>query len=120
MARFGRAPRAAGCGAGCYAGAVEADAFDEETFFRALAQREGEIRAWATQREEEALSAEEFAALLAIPITAEQVAEVAALVAWFERRYPSVRERFAYVRQARARWPRRAEPAAGGAAARAR
>ncbi len=66
-----------------------------------------EIRAWATQREEAPMRAEEFAALLAIPVTAEQVAEVAALVDWFERRYPTVQARFAYVRQARARWLRR-------------
>ena len=61
---------------------------------------------WAMAREHEPLSDDELDRLRAIPVTSEEVAEVAALVAWFVRRYPTARERFAYIRRARTRWTR--------------
>ena len=47
----------------------------------------------------ERLSPEEFARLLAIPVSDEEVVANMALVRWFKRRYPSARERFAYARR---------------------
>jgi hypothetical protein len=49
------------------------------------------------------LSAEEFERLTSIPVTDEEVASTMELVRWFSRRYPSARERLAYVRRAYAR-----------------
>ena len=49
------------------------------------------------------LSAEELARLLSTPISAEEVASTMELVRWFSRRYPTAKERFAYVRRAYAR-----------------
>lgn len=65
-----------------------------------------EQRARFERLEREELTAEEFAALLSIPVGADEVAEVVALVAWLSRRYPTARERFAYIRRARTRWTR--------------
>lgn len=59
-----------------------------------------EIRRIAERR----LSAEEFQALLAVPIDAEERERVLALVDWFCRRYPTGSERLAYVRRAYRRW----------------
>jgi len=50
------------------------------------------------------LSPDELATLLAVPVGPDEIAEVAALVQWFARRYPTAKERFAYVRSACARW----------------
>ncbi|MBE7451120.1 MAG: hypothetical protein HS111_20155 [Kofleriaceae bacterium] len=61
------------------------------------------VQAWSEAHLRERLPADEFARLLAIPLTADEIAEVAALVTWFERRYPTARARFAYVRRALAR-----------------
>ena len=55
---------------------------------------------------ERRLSAEDFAAGLAVPMSAEEEAEARALIAWFRRRYPTPAERLAYVRRAYARWKR--------------
>ncbi|MBN1773384.1 MAG: hypothetical protein JXB32_19135 [Deltaproteobacteria bacterium] len=41
-----------------------------------------------------------------MPLSDEEVEETAALVRWFTRRYPTVAERFAYVRRAWRRWTR--------------
>lgn len=53
---------------------------------------------------ERALSPEEFASAMAIPITPEERAAVLELVEWFGRRYPTPAERLAYVRRAHRRW----------------
>ena len=53
---------------------------------------------------ERVLSPKEFAALEAIPISDEERAEKLALIAWFTRRYPTPRERLAYIRRAHAQW----------------
>lgn len=58
------------------------------------------IRTLAERR----LSADEWAAGSAIPITDEERAETLALIAWFCRRYPTPAERLAYVRRAYRRW----------------
>jgi hypothetical protein len=51
----------------------------------------------------EVLPVEEFVRRAALPVSAETVASTAELVAWFTRRYPTARDRFAYIRRARAR-----------------
>lgn len=54
------------------------------------------------------LAPEEFDRRLArTRASREQGAEVEELIAWFCRRYPSVRERLAYVRRKAAEWQRR-------------
>ncbi len=50
---------------------------------------------------------DEFLARADRPPAQDEVAEVAALVRWFTRRYPTVRERLAYVRRTYRRWSRR-------------
>ncbi len=51
----------------------------------------------------ETLPVEEFLRRCALPVTADTIESTAELVSWFTRRYPTVQERFAYVRRARAR-----------------
>jgi hypothetical protein len=60
-------------------------------------------------RGSEELSPEEFDRRVNAPLTEEEVAEVLALERWFTRRYPTVSERFAYVRRKVAEWTRPAE-----------
>jgi hypothetical protein len=52
------------------------------------------------------ISPEEFARRSAVPPTDEEVAEFMELVRWFTRRYPTAKERFAYVRRKYAEWTR--------------
>ena len=59
-----------------------------------------EVRRIAERR----LTAEEFQALLAVPIDAEERARTLELIDWFCRRYPTGAERLAYVRRAYRRW----------------
>jgi hypothetical protein len=59
-----------------------------------------EIRRLSERR----LSAEEFEAMEAVPIDAEERARTLELVDWFCRRYPTGAERLAYVRRAYRRW----------------
>jgi hypothetical protein len=49
---------------------------------------------------------DEFVARVAAPLTEDERASTLELVAWFTRRYPTVRERLDYVRRAYARWSR--------------
>ena len=49
--------------------------------------------------DQERLSKEEFAGLLAIPISEQEVEANLALFRWFSRRYPTVQERFSYARR---------------------
>jgi hypothetical protein len=53
---------------------------------------------------ERQLSPEEFAALVAAPIEADERERMQALIDWFCRRYPTPLERLAYVRRATRRW----------------
>lgn len=53
---------------------------------------------------ERRVTPEEAARWLARPLTPEEVADAADLVAWFTRRYPSAKDRLAYVRRAARRW----------------
>ena len=55
---------------------------------------------------ERRLDPAEVAAWLAKPISGEEIANVAATVQWFTRRYPTARDRLAYARRAYARWVR--------------
>jgi len=50
------------------------------------------------------VSLDELREALEGPIGEDERAEILRLVQWFTRRYPSSEERFAYVRQACARW----------------
>jgi hypothetical protein len=67
---------------------------------------------------ERVLPEEEFERRVLAPPTEDELAETAALVEWFTRRYPTVRERFAYVRRAWRQWARpvRVEVPTGGPA----
>jgi hypothetical protein len=51
----------------------------------------------------ETLPVEEFLRRCAGPVSDDAIEGTRELVAWFLRRYPTARERFAYVRRARAR-----------------
>lgn len=55
---------------------------------------------------ERAVTLEEYERWRAIPRTAEETEETLALVRWFRGRYPTARERFAYVRRKYAEWTR--------------
>lgn len=48
----------------------------------------------------------EFERRIRAPLGDDELEETAALVRWFTRRYPTVTERFAYVRRAWRRWTR--------------
>lgn len=52
------------------------------------------------------LTLEEFERRMAVPPTEEELAEFAELVRWFTRRYPTAKDRFAYVRRKYAEWTR--------------
>lgn len=51
----------------------------------------------------ERLPVDEFLRRCSLPISAATIESTRELVTWFRRRYPTVQERFAYVRRARAR-----------------
>jgi hypothetical protein len=53
---------------------------------------------------ERLLSRDEVEAALRIPIDDAEREEILSLVAWFRRRYPTPRDRLAYVRRAYRRW----------------
>ena len=59
-----------------------------------------EVRALAERR----LSPEEFDAYAGAPVSPEEEAAMAELIAWFRRRYPTPGARLAYARRAYARW----------------
>jgi hypothetical protein len=55
---------------------------------------------------ERSLPREEFERRVRAPLSEDELEETAALVRWFTDRYPTVGERFAYVRRAWRRWTR--------------
>jgi hypothetical protein len=66
------------------------------------------------------LPADEFDRRASAPLTEDEIADAAELVRWFTHRYPTVRERLAYVRRAWRSWTRpvrvlRRDPANPGA-----
>ena len=63
-----------------------------------------ETRARLKVQAEQPVSLGEWQRRLAIPLSAEEIEHTQALVRWFCRRYPTVGERFAYVRRAYKRW----------------
>jgi hypothetical protein len=75
----------------------------------------GEAIARVRAEAEKQLSPEEFNSLVGTPLTAEEHAQAAELIAWFRRRYPTPAARLAYARLAYARWRRSmpAPPASG-------
>jgi hypothetical protein len=56
------------------------------------------------------LTADEWRAQAALPLTPDEIEHTLALVRWFRRRYPSAADRLSYVRRAYARWQRTALP----------
>lgn len=50
------------------------------------------------------LPVDEALARMRLPLTDDEREETLALVAWFTRRYPTLPERFAYVRKRHAEW----------------
>jgi len=69
-----------------------------------------ETRARLKALHETPMDPAEFMRLANAPLTAAEVEEVRALVAWFTRRYPTGAERLAYARRAYARWTRHNTP----------
>jgi hypothetical protein len=63
-----------------------------------------ETRARLKAPAEQPLPLDEWKRRLAIPLSPEEIEHTQALVRWFCRRYPTVGERFAYVRRAYKRW----------------
>jgi hypothetical protein len=63
-------------------------------------------RAELEAREERRLSPEEFAARVATPWTEQEREDFAALVAWFNRRYPTPIERLQATRHLMTQWQR--------------
>jgi hypothetical protein len=61
-----------------------------------------QMRAFAERR----LSAAEFDAMVRAPMSAEEREDLAGLIRWFRRRYPTPAARLAYARRAYARWKR--------------
>ena len=55
---------------------------------------------------EERLSPEEFDRRVSTPLTDEEAADLADLIRWFTRRYPTPKERLAYARRKFAEWTR--------------
>jgi hypothetical protein len=55
---------------------------------------------------DEPLSPEEFERRASAPLSPEEAAEIAELVRWFTRRYPTPKERLAYARRKFAEWTR--------------
>ena len=65
-------------------------------------EQRAELEAW----EDRTLSPEEFAARVAAPWTDAEREDFAALVAWFQRRYPTPLERLRATRHLAAQWQR--------------
>jgi hypothetical protein len=63
-----------------------------------------ETRARIKALAEQPLPLHEWQLRLAIPLSPEEIERTRELVRWFCRRYPTVGERFAYVRRAYKRW----------------
>ena len=59
------------------------------------------------------LPREEFLALLAVPLSEEEKAELLDLVRWFTTRYPTPASRLRYARKEQARRPRRPPRSSG-------
>ena len=53
---------------------------------------------------ERTLSAEEFRAAMAAPLSEAELEETRSLIRWFKRRYSTPAERLAYARRAYRRW----------------
>ncbi len=85
-----------------------ADSFEEEAFVRALPYERARLIARRALRplselDLETMPVEEFVRRSAMPVGEDTIEGTRELAEWFLRRYPTARERFAYVRRARAR-----------------
>jgi hypothetical protein len=74
--------------------------FDEDRLVKQ--KRASEIEALS----EEPVSLEEYARRFSTPPSDEDVAETMDLVRWFCARYPTAKERFAYIRRKHEEWTR--------------
>jgi hypothetical protein len=68
-----------------------------------------ETRARLKALAEQPVPLDEWKRRLAIPLSPDEIEHTQALVRWFCRRFPTVGERFAYVRRAYRRWTRSAK-----------
>ncbi len=75
---------------------------------------DAETRARLREHAERPLPLDEWLRLSAMPITDDEREHTLELVRWFTRRYPSARERLAYVRKAYRRWTAAASSDAPG------
>ena len=90
---------------------MEATELDEEALFSAIARRHHVMRRQELAPEiaemyETPLTLEEFERRTAVRPTDEEVAEFMELVRWFSRRYPTAKDRIAYIRRKYAEWTR--------------
>ena len=69
-------------------------------------EQRAELEAW----ENRALTAEEFDERVRAPWTEREREDFAALVSWFQRRYPTPAERLAATRVLAMQWARRSRP----------
>ena len=88
---------------------MEPTEFDEEALFSAIARsgmKRQELAPEIAEMYETPLTLEEFERRTAVRPTEEDIAEFMDLVRWFTGRYPTAKERFAYVRRKYAEWTR--------------
>ena len=69
-------------------------------------KRPADFRRSFAERYQDPIPLEEYRRMRAHPVSDEEVAELMDLVRWFRTRYPTVQERFAYVRRKHAEWTR--------------
>jgi hypothetical protein len=74
-----------------------------------IAPASPETRARLKTLAEQPVPLDEWRRRLAIPLLPEEIEHTQSLVHWFCHRYPTVGERFAYVRRAYRRWTRSAK-----------
>lgn len=65
-----------------------------------------ELSPLIAEEQERAVTLDEYQRRMAVRPTDEEQAEFADLVRWFVKRYPTVKERFAYVNRKYAEWTR--------------
>lgn len=86
-----------------YTSLMEAAEFDEEAH---PVMKRQELAPEIAEMYETPLTVDEFERRMAVRPTEEEVAEFMDLVRWFTGRYPTVKDRFAYVRRKYAEWTR--------------
>lgn len=77
---------------------------------RTIRPADVEERARLREIAERPLPLDEWQRLAAMPISDDERERTLELIRWFRRRYPSPRERLAYVRRAYKRWAAQSDP----------